>query len=75
MKDSWAAFHSTYRHALANFPKHVILKCVPLREVVEGSLYGQTLDPSILTKGESLLHVHTSGAVARRDTAPTGKEQ
>ncbi len=31
--------------------------------------------PSILTKGESLLHVHTSGAVARRDTAPIGKEQ
>ncbi len=32
-----------------------ILKCGPLREVDEGSLYVQTLDPWILIEGVSLL--------------------
>ncbi len=61
---SRVVFHFTFKHTLVNFPSREFLlfssafDC----EVNERSLYGQTLNPLILTEGTSLLHMYISAA-------------
>lgn len=57
-------FNSTFRHThklhLGGIAT-AILKCVQFRQVDGGKLFGQSLDPLIMTEGASLLNVYTSG--------------